>query len=40
MLNALEPNTMIPIARHPYANEMFIILRGKLKVYIYDDKKI
>lgn len=39
MFNALEPGTEIPIARHPYANETLIMLRGKLRVLIYDDNK-
>lgn len=39
MFNALEPGTEIPIARHPYSNETLIILRGKLRVLIYDDNK-
>lgn len=39
MFNALEPGTEIPIARHPYSNETLIMLRGKLRVLIYDDKK-
>ena len=39
MFNALEPGTEVPIARHPYSNETLIMLRGKLRVLIYDDKK-
>lgn len=39
MFNALEPGTIVPVARHPYSNETLIILRGKLRVLIYDDKK-
>lgn len=39
MFNALEPGTVVPIARHPYSNETLIMLRGKLRVLIYDDKK-
>lgn len=39
MFNALEPGTEIPIARHPYSNETLIMLRGKLRVLIYDDNK-
>ena len=38
MLNAIEPGSIIPIARHPRINETLILLRGKLKVIIYDDK--
>lgn len=39
MFNALEPGTEIPIARHPYSNETLIMLRGKLRILIYDDNK-
>ena len=39
MLNALEPGTEIPIARHPYSNETLIMLRGKLRVLIFDDHR-
>lgn len=39
MFNALEPGTMIPIARHPHSNETLIMLRGKLRVLVYDDDK-
>ena len=39
MFNALEPGTVVPIARHPYSNETLIMLRGKLRVLIYNDKK-
>lgn len=39
MFNALEPGTEIPIARHPNSSETLIILRGKLRVLIFDDNK-
>lgn len=39
MFNALEPGTEIPIARHPYSSETLIMLKGKLRVQIYDDNK-
>lgn len=39
MFNALEPGTVIPIARHPYSSETLIMLRGKIRVLIYDDNK-
>lgn len=39
MFNALEPGTVVPIARHPYSSETLIMLRGKLRVLIYDDNK-
>ncbi len=39
MFNALEPGTIVPIARHPYSSETLIMLRGRLRVLIYDDDK-
>lgn len=39
MFNALEPGTIVPIACHPYSSETLIMLRGKLRVLIYDDNK-
>ena len=37
MLNAIEPGSTIPIARHNEVNESLILLRGKLRVLIYDE---
>lgn len=39
MFNALEPGTIVPIARHPNSSETLIILRGKLRVLVYNDNK-
>ena len=39
MFNALEPGTVVPIARHPYSSDTLIMLRGKLRVHIYDNMK-
>lgn len=39
MFNALEPGTIVPIARHPNSSETLIMLRGKLRVLIYDYNK-
>lgn len=39
MFNALEPGTEIPVARHPNSNETLIMVRGRLRVLIYDDNK-
>ena len=39
MFNALEPGTIVPIARHPYSSETLIMLRGRLRVLIYNDNK-
>ncbi len=39
LLNALEPGTVLPIHRHRHTDETYILLRGKLKVLFYNDKK-
>ena len=39
MFNALEPGTEVPIARHPDSEESLIILRGRLRVLIFNDQK-
>lgn len=39
MFNALEPGTVVPIARHPYSSETLIMLRGRLRILIYNDDK-
>ena len=39
LLNAMEPGTVLPVHRHPYTDETYIILRGKLDVHAYNDKK-
>ena len=37
LLNALEPGTVVPVHRHPTKDESFVILRGKVRVNIYND---
>ena len=39
MINAIEPEAVIPIARHPYSNETLVLLRGRLRVVYYNDDK-
>lgn len=39
MFNALEPGTEVPIARHPDCAETLIILRGRLRVLIFNNQK-
>lgn len=39
LLNALEPGTVVPIHRHKHTSETYILLRGKLKMMFYNDKK-
>lgn len=40
MLNALMPETKVPIHRHPMSNENVLLLCGKLVEVIYDDNGI
>lgn len=37
MLNALEPDTILPIHRHPAFSEVVIMVRGAAVQYMYDD---
>ena len=37
-LNALEPGTQIPVHHHPTKDETFVILKGKVRVSIYNDE--
>ena len=37
LLNALEPGTNIPVHRHKNTSETYIILRGKIRLSLYDD---
>lgn len=39
LLNALEPGTILPIHRHPHTAETYLLLRGKIKVMYYNDRK-
>lgn len=39
LLNALEPGTILPIHRHQHTAETYILLRGKIRVLFYNDKK-
>ena len=36
-LNALEPGTQVPVHHHPTKDETFVILKGRVKVLIYND---
>ncbi len=36
-LNAVEPETEVPIHKHPTKDETFVILRGKVRVTIHND---
>ena len=37
LLNALEPGTVVPIHRHPTKDESFVLLKGKIRVNLYND---
>ena len=37
MLNAVEPDTDVPIHRHPTKDETFILMRGVVRVLTYND---
>ena len=36
-LNALEPDTFIPVHHHPDKAETFVVLKGRVKVSTYND---
>lgn len=36
-LNAVEPGTKVEIHRHPTKDESFVLLRGRVVVYSYND---
>lgn len=36
-LNAMEPGTVVEIHRHPTKDETFVLLRGRVIVYTYND---
>ena len=40
LLNALEPGTELPIHRHPHTAETYIVLRGAIKVFFYNDERM
>ncbi len=38
MLNAMEPETVIPIHRHNETTEEIVVLRGEVEEILYDDQ--
>lgn len=38
LLNALQPETELPIHRHPHTAETYLLLRGRIRVLFYNDK--
>lgn len=39
LFNALEPGTILPIHRHRYTDETYILVRGGIRVFLYNDDK-
>ena len=39
LLNALEPGTIVPVHRHLNTDETYLLIKGKLEVYFYDENK-
>lgn len=37
LLNALLPGTVLPVHRHRFTSETYVLLQGKMKVAFYDD---
>ncbi len=37
LLNAMEPGSVFPVHRHRHAAETYVLLRGKVRVFLYDD---
>lgn len=40
LLNAMQPGTEFPIHRHTNTNETYFVLRGRIRVDIYDNNKV
>lgn len=40
LLNVLLPGTVLPIHRHRHTAETYVVLRGKLNLLFYNDKKM
>jgi cupin fold WbuC family metalloprotein len=39
LLNALEPGTKVPVHRHLHTDETYILIKGKLEVFFYNEMK-
>lgn len=39
LLNALEPGTELPVHRHMHTGETYLLIRGKIRVMFYNDRK-
>ena len=40
MLNALLPDTVVPIHRHPHSTENVLLLQGKLVEILYEEERL
>lgn len=38
LFNALEPGTVLPVHRHRQTDETYIVVRGAIKVLLYNDE--
>ena len=39
LFNAMEPGTVLPVHRHRNTSETYILIRGAIRVLLYDDNK-
>lgn len=39
-LNAVEPGTVVPVHKHPTKDESFVVLKGRVKILVYNDEGI
>ena len=39
LFNAMEPGTVLPVHRHRNTSETYILIRGSIRVLLYDDNK-
>jgi cupin fold WbuC family metalloprotein len=39
LFNALEPGTVMPVHRHTHTEETYILLRGEMNVFFYNNDK-
>ncbi len=37
LLNALEPGTVLPVHRHKNTAETYIVMRGRLELFLFDE---
>lgn len=40
LFNALEPGTILPIHRHQYTSETYILIRGRIDVMFYNEQGV